>query len=346
MKLGIIGLPQSGKSTILAALTGARGDPGQQASPRSGPKMATVTVHDERRDFLSALYTPKKTTYAKMEYMLPSEMAGTSPSEGGRWNQVRVCDGLLHVVRNFQTPGGTPPTPEQDLWQLEEEMILSDLLVAEKRIERIETDKKKGKKPEPEEYALVTSCRDILDSGRPLRSLPDIAAHPALKGFTFLCAKPMVVIVNNDDEDEEMPPWDKRPEGVPFVVVRGRLEQDIAGMTPEEAGEFQEAYHIEESALDRVIRTSYIALNRISFFTVISDEVRAWSIPAGTAAVHAAGAVHSDMEKGFIRAEVLSYDDLRTHGTFQEAKKAGAVRLEGKEYEVKDGDIINFRFNI
>jgi hypothetical protein len=225
-------------------------------------------------------------------------------------------------------------------------MILSDLVVAEKRIERLESEQKKGKKPDAEEYALVKSCREILESGRPLRSYPDIAAQPLLKGFTFLCAKPLVVIANNDDEDEDMPSWDQKPDGVPYLVVRARLERDIAGMTPQEAEEFREAYHIQESALDRVIRRSYAALDRISFFTVISDEVRAWSIPAGTTALHAAGAVHSDMEKGFIRAEVLSYDDLRTHGTFQDARKAGAVRLEGKEYEVKDGDIINFRFNV
>jgi hypothetical protein len=308
--------------------------------------MATVTVRDERVDLLSSMVKPKKITQAKIEYLLPADTGGALGSEGGTWNQVRVCDGLLHVVRNFQTPGGTAPTPEQDFRRLEEEMILSDLSVVEKRIERLESEQKKGKKPDEEELALIRSCREILERGERLRSSPEIATQPLLKGFTFLCAKPEVVIMNNDDEDEDMPRWDAGPEGIPCIVVRGRLEKDIAAMTPDEAEEFQEAYHIQESALDRVIRTSYAALRRISFFTVISDEVRAWSIPEGTSALHAAGTVHSDMEKGFIRAEVVSYDDLRTHGGFPEAKKAGAVRLEGKEYEVKDGDIIHFRFNV
>ncbi|HUU81480.1 MAG TPA: DUF933 domain-containing protein, partial [Acidobacteriota bacterium] len=244
-------------------------------------------------------------------------------------------------------PGGSlPPTPEEDFWQTEEEMILSDLAVAEKRIERIELDKKRGKKPEGDEYSLLRSCCELLEKGEPLRHRQELALHPALRGFTFLCAKPILVIINNDDEDEVLPGWGKKPEGIELLVVRGRLEMDIATMSHEEAQEFREAYNIQESALDRVIKTSYRLLNYISFFTVLSDEVRAWSIAAGTPALEAAGTVHTDMKKGFIRAEVLSFEDLRACGSFQEAKKAGFARLEGKEYQVKDGDIINFRFNI
>ena len=225
-------------------------------------------------------------------------------------------------------------------------MLLSDLVVAEKRIERLELDRKRGKKEQGKEYSLLKSCCESLEMGQPLRNRRELASEPILRGFTFLSAKPILVIINNEDEDEALPEWKHRPEGVDLMVVRGRLEMEIASMSDEEAGEFLDAYHIQESALDRVIRSSYQILDRISFFTVISDEVRAWSIGAGTPALEAAGAVHSDMKKGFIRAEVLSFQDLKEHGSFQGARKAGLVRLEGKEYGVKDGDIISFRFNV
>ncbi len=348
MRLGVLGLPQSGKATVFAALTGARGEKETRASSRTETRIATVTVLDERVDFLNQLYKPKKKTYTKIEYLLPPDIpsSSSSGSEGGVWNQIRTCDALLHVVRNFQTPGGPSPIPEKDFRQLEEEMILSDFVVAEKRIEKIELDLKRGKKPQGEESSLLKSCRELLEKGEPLRNTPALALEPALKGFTFLSAKPMLVIVNNEDEDETFPKWDQKPDNVEMLAVRARLEMDIASMLPDEAKEFLDAYNIRESALDRVIKKSYQVLNRISFFTVLSDEVRAWSITAGTKAIEAAGTVHTDMQKGFIRAETLSFDDLKTHGSFQGAKKAGVVSLEGKEYKVKDGDIINFRFNV
>ena len=347
MKLGIIGLPQAGKSTIFAALTGARGDAGDRGS-RKDVRIAAITVLDERIDFLKDMYHPKKTTYARVEYLLPSDIASSSGSgsEGAYWNQVRTCDALLHVVRNFEGSVGAPPTPEQDFRKLEEEMILNDLVIAEKKIERIELDKKRGKKLEEEEASLIMSCCKLLEQGTPIRNVPELALNPLLKGFTFLSAKPMLILINNDDEDEVLPSWDLRPEGVDLFVIRGSLEMEIASLSAEEAQEFLEAYHIQESALDRVIHHSFRILNRISFFTVGSDEVKAWPIAAGTPALEAAGAVHSDIQQGFIRAEVVSFEDLKEQGGFNEAKKAGLVRLEGKTYEVKDGDIINFRFNV
>jgi GTP-binding protein YchF len=348
MKLGIVGAPQCGKSTIFAALTGARGDEGDGTPARKDMKMAAVTVFDQRIAFLSEIYKPKKTTFAKVEYLLPSEIQGASPEKSrvGLWNQIRTCDALLHVVRNFPSAGGSPPTHENDYWQLEEEMILSDMVVTENRIQRIEMDLKRGKRDDAEEYDLLQSCRKILEEGEPIRSTVDLASHPLLKGFTFLSAKPVLVILNNEDEDEDLPPWERPPAGVDAIVVRGRLEQDICSMSPEEAREFLEAYHVTESALDRVISRSYALLNRISFFTVGPDEVRAWPIAAGTSALEAAGSVHTDIQKGFIRAEVVSFDDLKKYGDFKEAKKVGLVRLEGKEYIIQDGDIAHFRFNI
>jgi GTP-binding protein YchF len=348
MELGIIGLPQSGKSTIFAALTGARGEEATQKGSRADQRIGTVRVADDRVDFLSNLYKPKKTTYARVEYLLPSEVAAGSPSKSDSavWNQIRVCDALIHVLRNFQAPGGIAPSPEADFRRLEEEMILGDLVVAEKRIERMELDGKRGNRPNEEEYGLIRSCRELLEEGRPIRTNPELATSPLLRGFTFLSAKPQLVIINNDDEDESSPGWTKRPQGLDMMLVRGRLEMDIASMAPEEAEEFLAEYHIETSALDRVIKGSYTLLNLASFFTVLNNEVRAWTIRSGTPAIEAAGAVHTDIKRGFIRAEVLSFDLLSEYGSFQEAKKAGQVHLEGKEYPVRDGDIINFRFNI
>ncbi len=346
MKLGIIGLTQSGRSTIFAALS-ARSDAADKGV-RKDPMIGTLRVIDERLDFLSKLYKPKKTTYAQIEYLLPSDdpSGRISQSEGAFWNQARVCDALIHVIRNFKSIGGIVPDPEMDFWRLEEEMIINDFAVVEKRIERIELDRKRGKGPESDEVLLLQSCRELLEDSQPIRVRSEITSSQLVKGFTFLTAKPQLVIINNDDEDESMPHWNRRPEYLEMIIVRGRLEMEIASMSPEESEEFRTAYNIRDSVLDRVIKQSYRMLNRISFFTVNDDEAKAWTIHQGTAALEAAGAVHSDIQKGFIRAEVLAYDDLQKYGSFKDAKKAGHIRLEGKDYVVQDADIIYFRFNI
>jgi ribosome-binding ATPase len=347
MKLGIIGLPGAGKTTIFAALTGARGEDALQKGPRSDTRIGTIRVVDERIDFLTALFRPKKTTFAQVEYLLPSQTAGaSSKSENLIWNQVRVCDALIHVVRNFSVQGGQEPASEADFWRLEEEMILSDLAVVEKKLERIELDSRRGLKPGEEEHGLIRACKAILEQGSPLRTNTEIATAPLLRGFTFLSAKPQLVIVNNHEEDEALPAWRNVPEKVDRAVIRGRIEMEIASMSAEEAEEFRTEYHIRESALDRVIKGSYELLHLLSFFTVLHDEVRAWTVPTGTPAIEAAGTVHTDMKKGFIRAEVVPFHQLKACGTYAEAKKAGQVRLEGKDYLVQDGDIIQFRFNV
>ena len=348
MKLGIIGLLQSGRSTIFAALTGARGEGDGPKVSRKDQRIGTIRVSDERVDLLKEIYQPKKTTYAQIEYLLPSEITAdaSSRSEDAVWNQVRVCDALIYVLRNFQAPGGMEPTFEENYWRLEEEMILNDMVVVEKRIERIELDSRRGQKSDEGEYGLIMACKALLEDGQPIRVNPELVSAPALRGFTFLSAKPQLIIVNNDDEDESSPPWKRKPEGLESMIVRGRLEMDIASMSQEEAREFLIEYNIEKSALDRVIKQSYSLLNLISFFTVLNEEVRAWTIKKGTPSFEAAGTVHSDMQKGFIRAEVLAFEHLREYGSFPEAKRAGVVRLEGKEYTVQDGDIINFRFNV
>jgi ribosome-binding ATPase len=340
MKLGIIGLPDSGRATIFAALSGARGEASQKDQ-----RVSTIKVMDERIDFLNKMFNPKKTAYAQVEYLLPSETQGGG-SENALWNQARVCDALIHVVRNFTDAMGTPPDVRADFRRLEDEMILNDLVVVDKRLERMELDLKRGKKQDEHEQNLLNTCKELLENGRPLRVSQEISSAPILKGFTFLSSKPQLVLVNNDDDNESLPELEIGPGNIELSMARGRLEMDIASMSPEEAKEFLAEYHIEKSALDRVIQSSYKILNLMSFFTVGEDEVKAWTIHKGTPALEAAGEIHSDIQKGFIRAEVLSYADLLQYGSHKEAKKVGRVRLEGKEYIVEDGDIINFRFNV
>ncbi|HIC85788.1 MAG TPA: redox-regulated ATPase YchF [Desulfobacterales bacterium] len=343
MKFGIVGLPQAGKKTLFKALTGVRGE---------GPSVveggvATLVVHDPRVDFLSQLYKPKKTTYAKIEYLLPTEPSMSSKRSGAeRWGDLRVCDALVHVVRNFKSPGGLAPDPERDFWHLEEEMILADLAVAEKRMQKLQADIKRGRKEGLKELELLKSCLETLEKGKPLRSVAHLSSAPQLRGFAFLSAKPTLVVVNNEDEDTSEPHWSRKPPMATALVARTRLEMEIAAMDPDEAEEFKNAYGIQDSMLDRIIVASFRLLDRITFFTVNPEEVRAWPIPSGTPALEAAGVVHSDMKKGFIRAEVISFEQLKAHGSLQAAKKAGVVRLEGKDYLVRDGDVIYFRFNV
>jgi hypothetical protein len=350
MKSGFIGLPQSGKFTIFKALTAARGSIGKERIKKGDQLIATVNVPDERVDYLSEIYKPKKTIYSQVEYLLPGKTVDSDHSARGKedvtLNAVRICDGLIHVIKNFQIFGGPPPTPEEDFFKLESEMILSDLLVAEKRMDKIKLDEKRGKKINIEEPSLLKRCIDILSEDKPLRDNAEIANSPLLKGFTFLSAKPMLVISNNSDEDEDLPEMPNIPKNIEFMVVRGKLEMEIGEMGPEEAKEFLSAFNIESSLLDRVIKRSFAASNLISFFTVVENEVRSWSVIKGTSAIDAADLIHSDMKKGFIKAEVLPYDQLAKYGSFSEAKKDGHVKLEGKEYKVQDGDIIRFRFNI
>jgi ribosome-binding ATPase len=340
MKLGIIGLPQSGKATVFEALTGTPATGAQRTEDRIG----TVRVPDERVDRLSDMYSPKKTAYAQVEYFLPGRHG--AKSDQNLWTPVRDCDALIHTIRNFSVFGADPPDPESDFNDIDQELILADLAVVEKRIERIDQEKRRGRPISEEERGLLLRCRDFLEAESPLRHDPELSTAPALRGFAFVSAKPMLVLFNNEDEDEALPGAGDHVSREDGMVIRGKLEQELGQMEAGEIEAFLEEFNVTASAKDRVIRRSYRLQGLISFFTVGEDEVRAWTIRRDCPALEAAGEIHSDIQKGFIRAEVVAYDDLMAAGTYAEARKHGTVRLEGKTYAMVDGDIVNFRFNV
>ncbi|GLI34430.1 DUF933 domain-containing protein [Desulforhabdus amnigena] len=347
MKLGIIGLGKSGKTTIFNALTRRTGEsvpPGGQVVPVLG----VVPVPDPRVDWLSELYKPKKTTYAQVTYMDLQGMAGGIDNKQEYMalllNHMRPMDAFLMVVRNFSDPSMDPPSVEKDFRELEEEFIIADLATIERRLEKIEMEQKRGKKIPATEKELLDACAELLNAEIPLRTKPELANAPELRGFTFLSSKPLLVIVNNSDDDEMLP--DISSSSADFMVVRGKLEMEMAQLPEEEARAFQQDFGIVESAVDRVIQHSFSLLRLATFFTVGDDEVKAWTITRNLPAQESAGVIHSDIQRGFIRAEVVAYEDLRSAGDYAAARKQGLVRLEGKTYPVQDGDIIHFRFNV
>lgn len=344
MQLGILGLTGAGRATLFSALSASPYEP----EKRSEAKMGMVNVPDERVDFLSDLYKPKKTTYARVQYVLPALAVNLEPARQTEalLTALRPCDALVHVVRNFTGAGGEEARPAADLASMDSELVFADVFAVERKLERAALDAKRGKKPDEEEVALLNRVRDVLGEDRPLRREPELAAEKKLRGYAFISSKPQMVIANNDEENAELPDLAGACEADPCLAVRGKLEAELAQMSPEEAADFLAEYGVTDTARDRVIRKSYELLGLISFFTVGEDEVRAWTIRRGDSALDAAEAIHSDLARGFIRAEVLAYDDLVAAGSFNEAKKRGQVRLEGKTYTVQDGDIVHIRFNV
>jgi len=340
MKLGIIGLPSAGKSTVFEALTQTI----SAAEKKSENRINTMQVPDERLAALSNMFEPKKTIFARVEYFLPGMTGSTKDQK--IWTQVRDCHALIHVIRNFSGYGFDEPTPLDDFNALDHELILADLVVIEKRMERIEQDRKRGKKEYAEELALLSQCLKHLENEMPLINFPELSEAPSLKGYGFVSAKPVLVLFNNDDEDDCLPVIENLTNKEDCMVIRGKLEQELAQMSAEEAEEFLTEFKISASATDRVIQRSFELLGLISFFTFVKKEVKAWNVKQGTVAVDAADVIHSDMKRGFIRAEVIAYNDLIDAGSYQEARKKGTVRLEGKNYAVQDGDVITFRFNV
>jgi ribosome-binding ATPase len=356
MRLGIFGLPQSGKTTLFNALT--RGHvPTGAVSGKIEVHTAVVDVPDPRVDRLSEMFQPKKTTYAKVTY---SDIAGLDGSAGKTGisgmllNQLTQMDGFIHVLRTFENDN-VPHTsgsidPQRDLETMDMEFILNDQISVERKLERLADERRKGggrdKGAIDREIDLFQRLHAVLLEEKPLRDLHlSEEEDKSLSGFGFLSRKPVLVVMNLS-EGQEAPQIDYPHERSLVVPLQGRLEMDISQLPPDEMAMFLEEYDIEEPSLNRMIRLSYDLLGLLSFFTVGPDEVRAWTVQRGALAPTAAGEIHTDLQKGFIRAEVIHYDDLMALGSMNEAKAKGKLRLEGKEYVVKDGDILNIRFHV
>ncbi|HEX2443970.1 MAG TPA: DUF933 domain-containing protein [Vicinamibacterales bacterium] len=323
-----------------------------RSAPKADANVGVSRVPDARLDRLTALFEPKKRTPAVVEFAdLGAARAGSAQS---LLDVVpfRSADALVHVLRLFRDESVPHPKgsidPARDARAMEEEMILADLGVAERRLERLEKDLKKSASAElKKEQELLLRCRAVLESGEPLRAIelePEDAKR--LRGFQFLSAKPLLLVLNIDEADSRsvVESGFSRTTKTLSVVVCAKIELEIAQLEPADAAAFLADLGLAESGLDRVIRASYDLLGYISFFTVGPDECRAWSIPRETPAQVAAREIHSDIARGFIRAEVVRYEDLMARGSIPACRDAGELRLEGKDYIVRDGDVINFRF--
>ena len=356
LRAGLIGFPSTGKTTLFHLMT--RATSGQRADhARAGAAVGVSRVPDERLDRLAALFAPRKAAPATVEFV---DIVGrTGPRALFEVAPFRQSDALLHVVRMFLDETVPHPSgsvdPLRDAQAMEDELVLADLDVAERRLDRIARDLKKGGLAELRaEQSVLERCRAALENGTPLRALSlDRDAAKRLRGFQLLSAKPLLIVINLDESD--LPRGERGTEIARLdgflssataraVAVCAKIELEIAELEPAEAHAFQADLGLQESGLDRIIRASYELLGYLSFFTIGDHECRAWSIPRGTLAQTAAREVHSDMARGFIRAEVVDYHQLIARGSLVACREHGEVRLEGKDYAVRDGDVINFRF--
>lgn len=363
MRIGIIGLPNSGKTTIFNVLTGGHAPTAAYTGGTFQVHTAVVNVPDSRVDALAKMYNPKKITHARVEYAdiagLSSQTEGETrgASIGGElMNAMANNDALLHVVRVFADDSVPHPLggvdPLRDVATLDAELTLSDLSKIENRLERLEVSLKKGKaiptfEDDKIEFDILSRLKPHVENGLPIRDF-DLTEDELrrLRGFQFLSAKPLLVMFNLGD-DAEPPQLDYPHKKSAVTSVRGRLEMDIAQLdNDDDRAMFMDEYGLTELSAGRVIRESYDLLGRMVFFTVGEDEVRAWETNRGAPALECAGTIHTDLARGFIRAEVVSYDDLMAAGSNAAARSAGKIRLEGKEYVVEDGDILVIRFNV
>jgi hypothetical protein len=356
MKSAIIGLVQSGKSTLFSAISG-------REAPLAGSanmEQAVVSVPDERIDWLSELYKPKKITYGTIDCL---DVPGLSfTDDHGRafarkqFNALRTLDLLVLVVRAFENNSVAPYKNRidcvKDLDELKTELLLADLELVETRIEKLEKQVNKPGKTQAQdkaELAVQLKCRETIENGKAISSAVDNERDLAIiKSLGFLTLKPMVVAVNAGEDMTEVPSGigEVAGEDIEVIKISAEIEKELSQLDKESRAEFMAELGITESAASKFVNSCYSTLGLISFLTSGPDEVRAWPIIDGTSAVEAAGKIHSDIQRGFIRAETIAYDDLHELGDEKAVKAAGKVRLEGKEYVVKDGDIINFRFNV
>ncbi|NNJ09554.1 redox-regulated ATPase YchF [Chloroflexales bacterium ZM16-3] len=360
MKLAIIGLANSGKTTVFNALTRGTAETAAYSSGQLEPNLAMVKVPDKRLEVLVQMFKPRKTTYADVQYVDVAGISGGGQQGGGLppalLNYIGSADALLHVVRAFED--STVPHPDgsvgvaRDIATLDMELAFSDLAIIEKRLTRLTAEitkmATKDKELRTAERDLLLRLQAALESETPIRNVEMSEEEERLiRGYQFLTAKPMLLALNVGEDAINVPPsldYPFRNSGV--VALCGKIEAELAQLDDEDAASFMADLGIHSPARDVVIQGSYDLLGLVSFLTAGEDEVRAWPIRRNTPAVEAAGTIHSDIQRGFIRAEIVAYNDLISAGSMSDAKKAGTVRLEGKTYIVQDGDICHFLFNV
>ena len=360
MKIAIIGLPNSGKTTVFNALTRGTAETTAYASGQLEPNIATVKVPDPRLQVLADMFSPKKNTPADVQYGDVGGLSSGARQHGGLppavLNFIGGADALLHVARAFEDEAVSHPEGSVDLARdvesVDLELAFSDMAIIERRLQKLNAEIGKMSSKDRElriaERDLLDKLQAALESGTPIRDVElNEEEERTLRGYQFLTAKPLLLVINIGEQAIKQPPalaYDHRKSGV--VALAGKVEAELAQLDDEDAAAFMEDLGIAEAARDRVIEKSYELLGLISFLTAGPDEVRAWTIRRNTPAVEAAGAIHSDIQRGFIRAEIVAYDDLIKAGGMAEAKKQGTVRMEGKTYIVKDGDVCHFLFNV
>jgi ribosome-binding ATPase len=358
MKTGIIGLPQVGKSSLFRILTKTQLSEHAFANPREA-HVGVAKVPDERLDRLAALFNPKKLVHASVEYVDLGAIGQEALKESAYLGHLRQVDAIAHVLRAFEDPaiahvGAIDPL--RDIKNVEFDLMVSDLGQIEKRLERLEKDLKKMRSPELErENDLLIRAKAHLESEKPLREM-EMAPEDKkrIRGFMFLSEKPILYVLNVSENPQlgkeletaaqkyKLTEVASRPNSAATAIC-GKVEAELSEMSDADAAEFLSSYGLKESGLVRLIRTTYALMGLISFFTVGEDECRAWTIPVHTRAVEAAGAIHSDLEKHFIRAETIHWDQLLEAGSEANARSRGTLRLEGKDYIVKDGDVMHIR---
>ena len=357
MKTGIIGLPQVGKTSLFKILTKAQVDAhGREAH------LGVAKVPDDRLDKLAALYNPRKLMHAAVEYVDVAAIGQEALKDTAYATALRSVDALAHVLRAFDDPA-IPHVgeidPKRDLAKVELDLIINDLGQMEKRLERLEKELKKMKSPDlVKEHDLLLRAQKHLETERPLRELEMTPEDKKrFRGFQFLSEKPLLCVLNVNESSDLGKDLEGAVEkyglgaaasrsNAGATAICGKVEAELAEMSDAEAGEFLSSYQLKESGLARLIRTTYALLGLISFFTVGEDECRAWTLRRGTPARKAAGVIHSDIERGFIRAEVVAYEDLIAAGSWAACRDRGTLRLEGKDYVFEDGDVTNFRFAV
>lgn len=355
MNLGIIGLPQTGKKTVFQLLTGI---PAEKAPSKDGILRGIASVRDPRVDTLSAMYSPKRTKYAEFDVDLPPDIMPDSGRSAAWLEPMRHTDAFVHVVRAFESENVyhvlNSVDPARDVETVDLEFLFADLAMTEQRIERLKKDMRIKPTPQKEqELAVIERCHAQLEAEQPLRNLEFTEEEMKLiRSLQFLTLKPMLTVLNvgedlASEEAKHAALAEKlRARGDTVIFLSAAIEEELSEMSAEEQTAFMEDLGLKEPASHRLSRAAYQCLGLISFFTCGPDEVKAWPLPAGSTAPEAAGKIHSDLQRGFIRAETIAYDELVKAGSEKAAKEAKLFKLNGKEYIVQDGDIIEIRFNV